>query len=178
MCISCLSKRTLAVDTPAPYITSIYSFRDPEIKKIVHAIKYFHRKDLIPPLTQKLSEKINESALKNHILVPVPMPLLRKYMRGYNHSEAIAREIAATTNLAMRTDILMRTNTNKRQVVTRSRSERLKNQHGAFTIHSPVVGMDIVLVDDVTTTGATLNEARANLIAHGARSVRAVTIAH
>ena len=178
ICSSCLKKRTLAIETPSPVITSIYSFKDPSIKKIIHAIKYFHRKDLVAPLVAALADEILQKNTTGYVLVPIPMPLLRKYIRGHNHAETIAYEISHYTGIPLRKDLLSRAVTKKRQVTTTSRYERLKNQHGSFSVNKDVLGMSIFLIDDVTTTGATLLEARRLLLKKGASHVEAFTVAH
>ncbi len=177
-CDTCLKQQSYAVDSPAPCITSIYSFKNPAIKKAIHAIKYFHRKDLILPLTEEISHTILEKGDFSSVIVPIPMPLLRKYIRGYNQAEAIAKIISKQTKLPIRTDIVKRASLEKRQVMTTSRRERLKNQRNAFTVVGNVTGMSIILIDDVTTTGATLLEARRILLQRGAVHVEAFTIAH
>ena len=165
---------------------SIYSFSDPLIKKVIHAIKYFHRKDLIEPLTEELAKelsKIISSGSYNlvpntYLLVPIPMPLLRKYMRGYNQAEIIAIELSKKCSLPLNTKILVRKKSPKRQVTTKTKGERLRNQHNTFEVIGNTQGKHIILVDDVTTTGATLFEARNVLLKAGANTVRAVTLAH
>jgi competence protein ComFC len=179
LCEVCLLKRTQALNTPAPWILSIYSFKDPVIKKAIHGIKYFHRKDLITPLTGVITKEILENPLQTErVLIPIPMPKIRTYIRGYNHAEAIAKKIGEQTGLAVRNDILVRHFSKKRQVTTRSRRERIQNQRNAFMVIQDVAGMNIILIDDVTTTGATLLEARKLLLKHGAAHVEAFTIAH
>ena len=148
---------------------------------VPHAIKYFHRKDLIAPLALKIAHKIaKKENMATYTLVPIPMPKFRSYLRGYNHDEALVFAIAHYTKLSARTDILIRNplKNKKRQVLTKSRSERLNNQHDMFIVHSDLAGMSIILIDDVATTGATLSEARRVLLQHGAGSVEAFTIAH
>ncbi len=167
-----------ALDPPYPYIISIYSFKNPHLKKIIHAIKYFHRKDLIPPLASVLAHALLQEEISSFIVVPIPMSRLRKYARGYNHAEALADEIAERLHLTVQNDLLLRATSKKRQVLTRSRGERLKNQRNAFKVETDLHGKKILLVDDVTTTGATLSEARKALLKNGAACVRAVTIAH
>ena len=181
LCATCLRQFPRTTDTPAPYITSMYSFKNKDLKKIIHAIKYFHRKDLLTPLAVVVSEEIKRSNLVGaYTLVPIPMPRLRRYIRGYNHTEELARKISAHTSIPLNNTILTRNSTEKtkRQVVTRSRFERLHNQHNTFAIQESPLGENIILLDDVTTTGATLHEARRVLLAHGAQSVIAFTIAH
>jgi ComF family protein len=201
LCPLCLKSCKKSIDTPTLYITSIYSFRDPLIKKAIHSIKYFHRRDLIEPLTKELvevlkvglmdqeinlkgslREPLNTTSYKlmatNWTLVPIPMPTLRKYVRGYNQAELIARELSQQCSLPIATKILTRIHSPKRQVTTRTRGERLQNQHNSFKVINSVKNMHIILVDDVITTGATLFEARKVLLHAGATSVRAVTLAH
>jgi competence protein ComFC len=181
LCDHCLQHFTRAIDTPSPCITSIYSFKDPHIKKIIHAIKYFHRKDLIVPFAKIISSKIQkEKDYTSYTLIPIPMPVFRKYVRGYNHTEALAQHISKEISLTLHTKILRRSHlvSKKRQVLAKSRKERLRNQHNAFTVTSSVQGMNIILLDDVSTTGATLLEARKILLEKGASRVIAYTIAH
>lgn len=183
LCTDCLQKCRKSFDTPSPFIKSVYSFRDPVIKKIIHAIKYYHRRDLIEPLTDALVLEIQKAngyklITNGWTLVPIPMPIMRKYIRGYNHAECIATILGKKCNMRMENTILTRILSPKRQVITRSRNERLKNQHNSFKVVKNVSGANIILVDDVTTTGSTLIEARRVLLQAGARSVVALTIAH
>lgn len=178
-CRACIKKLQRTVDTPSPSITSIYSSKDPTVKRAIHAIKYFHRKDLIEPFTRLIVKELQEKHLeKMWILVPIPMPKLRYYIRGYNHAEAIAHEISKKTGIATNSKILIRAIGRKRQVMTLSRNERIKNQKNVFKMQQEVQGMNIILIDDVTTTGATLLEAKKVLLEKGARTVQAYTIAH
>lgn len=177
LCTVCLRSFTRPIDTPFLFIKSFYCFKDSRIKKIIHAIKYFHRKDLIIPLTENIiQEIINENY--NGILVPIPMPTIRKYVRGYNQAEVLAHYVSLRCHVPIDTKILTRSHSPKRQVKTKTRSERLNNQHDTFRIIKSVKNLNIILIDDVTTTGATLHEARKILLAHGASSVSAVTLAH
>ncbi|MFA5132458.1 MAG: phosphoribosyltransferase family protein [Candidatus Paceibacterota bacterium] len=196
LCGTCLSSCRRVLDTPALYIHSVFSFKDPLIKKIIHAIKYYHRKDLITPLTRAAALELKSSSFpllassfqsstssfklsaSSWTLVPIPMPRLRKYLRGYNQAELIAKALSQELSIPVRTDILTRSRTPKRQVQTHTRGERLYNQHNSFATATPPLGMNIILVDDVTTTGATLTEARNTLLKQGAKKVIALTLAH
>ncbi len=181
LCVLCLQQRVKSIDTPAPYITSFYSYKDPQIKKIIHAIKYFHRRDLLAPFAKIIASEIKKNRnYTSYMLIPIPMPKLRKLVRGHNHSETLANMIGEEVLLPVRSDLLLRntSTSKKRQVTKNSRAERLKNQHDAFITNSKVKNLNIILIDDVTTTGATLYEARKILLVHGATSVMAITIAH
>lgn len=125
-------------------------------------------------------EKTNGSRLQtdNWVLVPIPMPTLRKLFRGYNQAELIAIALGRELSLPVRLDILKRKRSPLRQVRTATRSERIHNQRGSFRAQENLTGLRIILVDDVTTTGATLDEARRTLLAKRAANVLAVTLAH
>lgn len=183
ICDTCLNKFKQSIDSPLIYAKSIYSFKDNNVRKIIHAIKYYHRHDLIEPLSQKLAEEvkniiINNPLNTNWILVPIPMSKIRKYMRGYNQAELIAKEISKKTSIIIRNDILIRIRNTKRQVKSNNRSERLRNQHNSFKVVNNVTDLNIILVDDVVTTGATINEARNALKKSLANKVIAVSIVH
>lgn len=196
ICDNCINKFPKNIDTVDSYITSIFSFKYKEIKNIIHAIKYYHRKDLIKPLAVELAKTIkNEGYTEQElnvfdsattynlqangwVLIPIPMPKIRKYMRGYNQAELIAKEISKILLIPTKTNLITRTRITKRQVKSINKSDRLKNQHNSFKVIGDVSNLDIILVDDVVTTGATINEARNVLIKSGARNVKAVTITH
>lgn len=176
LCETCLQTFPQAFDEPFPYITSIYSFKYPPLKKIIHAIKYFHRKDLLTPFANVLAKKLEDK--ESYLLVPIPMPHTRKHLRGYNHAEELAKLIAERSCLQLDRTLLLRKNNAKRQVATISRRDRINNQHGTFFVTKPLPSTKIILIDDVTTTGATISSARQELLRHGATCVEALTIAH
>ncbi len=118
----------------------------------------------LPPLTGGAS------------LVPIPLGARRRRRRGYNQSERLAAALAARTGGRVRQDLLRR----RRETPTQTRltpEERVANMAGAFAAPATVRGCRVVLVDDVFTTGATLAQAAAALLAAGASEVQAVTFA-
>lgn len=181
LCAACLTHMKKTIDTSGPFIKSIYSFKDPNVKKCIHAIKYFHRKDLVIPFAKILAEEIKlMTNYRDFILIPIPMPRYRKYLRGYNHTEILAKLLSLETAIPYKNNILIHNAkaNKKRQVMTLSRKERLKNQKNSFLVSHNIKNMNIILIDDVTTTGATLHEARRVLDKAGAASIVAFTIAH
>lgn len=109
------------------------------------------------------------------MVIPVPLHANRQRERGYNQAELLARAFAQNQGLRVRTDILWRTRPTEAQTRL-SRVERRRNVAGAFALTAPaaasaVKGKRIVLVDDVTTTGSTIDAAAEPLRAAGATSV-------
>ncbi len=107
-------------------------------------------------------------------LVPIPLGAARHRVRGYNQAERLARDLGSLKGLPVRTVLRRRRETPSQTSLTPE--ERAANVAGAFVAPEPLSGT-FVLVDDVCTTGATLAEAAAALLAAGAGRVDAVTFA-
>ncbi len=177
LCDQCLDSLSLPLSTPYFWTDSCYSFKDNRVKKIIHAIKFFHRKDLVLPISKRLVDLLPPEA-SSWVLVPVPAHFLRTMGRGYNQAELLAKCLHKLSGLPIDTQILKKTKYTNRQAVAQSKKERLKQQSNTFAVISNVDHKNIILVDDVLTTGATLSEARKVLLQAGAQEVRAVTVAH
>jgi ComF family protein len=108
-------------------------------------------------------------------LIPVPLAQGRRRQRGYNQSERIAVALGAMLNIPVRDDLLWRVRETRTQTALTPEA-RHANVAGAFQARA-VKGMELVLVDDVFTTGATLAAAGAALVSGGAARVEAVTFA-
>lgn len=189
LCDRCLKDFSRAVDTPFTWIYTNYSFRDMRMKKIIHAIKYYHRKDLITPIvsglaTRKLKEHVAQ--FNNPIIIPIPMSTLRKYLRGYNHAELIALEFSKQLNIPMSTNVLAKSKNVKQQSKLKNRKDRFINMKNTFEIinlpaqagKENILDRHIILVDDVTTTGATFLSAYETLQKAGFKNISAICIAH
>ena len=111
------------------------------------------------------------------VLVPIPLHPAKFKKRGYNQSELLANELSKRLSIPVETHLLERTKKTKDQKKL-SGNQRLKNTVGAF--HMPQNGVKykkIILVDDVYTTGATLDEASRTLISGGLKNIYFVTVA-
>ncbi len=110
-------------------------------------------------------------------VAPVPMHWRRRMLRGYDHARTLGREVARGLGLPLE-DVLARARHTAPQVRL-SRTQRLANVRGAFKPRrgADVAGLRIVLVDDVTTTGATASEAARTLLRAGASSVTLAVVA-
>jgi ComF family protein len=112
------------------------------------------------------------------VLVPVPLHELRIRERGYNQSGLLAGEISRNVGIPVNERLLKRTRNCKPQARTGSVEERRRNMENAFgCTGNGVKGLDIVVIDDVCTTGATLEACAAVLKAAGAKRVMGFTLA-
>jgi predicted amidophosphoribosyltransferase len=102
--------------------------------------------------------------------------------RGSNHTEHIARAFSTQLTIPMETKLLIRKKDTVQQVQTHSKKERIRNIRKAFTVDKKhldtLKDKRIILVDDVTTTGSTINEAVKVLEKAGFRDIKAITLAH
>jgi ComF family protein len=110
-------------------------------------------------------------------VVPVPLGWLRKRTRGYNQSELLAKEIARTTGIPLETKAIRRARTTAPQARQPDAASRRANVAGAFEPGSRPVSGNVLLIDDVSTTGATLDACARALLAGGATTVYALTFA-
>jgi ComF family protein len=122
------------------------------------------------------SLKTSSQTSSETLVVPIPIHSARRRERGYNQAELIARGVADALGLPM-VDVLRRTRYTGTQTAL-SEQQRLVNLTNAFVVHRPAMirNTRILLVDDVLTTGATLNTAAEALLMAGARRVDALTI--
>jgi ComF family protein len=111
-------------------------------------------------------------------VVPVPLSGRRQRERGYNQSRLLAKHVAAGLDVPL-VDALRHTRFSPPQAGGLTREQRFANVANAFAVSAPgmVRGRSLLLVDDVATTGATLDACATTLVAAGARVVTAVTFA-
>ena len=143
------------------------------VQRILHSIKYKDNKELGVYMGRQLGTALAESHRFDDVdyLVPVPLHPKKLKKRGYNQSEEIAKGIAQKFDRPVVTDILIRTEFTQTQT-KKSRFSRWENVSDKFTLSQTdtFAGKHILLVDDVITTGATLEScARAILQAHDAK---------
>lgn len=144
------------------------------VQRLQHALKYGGRERMGVHLGRILGRAFVHAhpTCRIDAVVPVPLSRTRRLERGYNQSEALALGVAAASPgpAALRPDLLRRSRTTRTQTRL-SHTKRWANVHGAFeTTLTPLsaVGLSLLLVDDVVTTGATLMAAALPLIRAGA----------
>lgn len=194
LCFECLSDSKNAVRECARWIFPIFDYRHPPVKKAMWMLKYKHKKRLAEvfaiALYEKMLEELPELAqfenFDKPIIIPIPLSKKRLKERGFNQTALIVKEIERINKIRnslefeINLDILQKTKETEHQARIKDRNERLKNLKGTFVLNPKlsIKGKNIVLVDDVITTGATLSEAKKVLIKAGARKIYAFTIAH
>lgn len=148
---------------------------DGKVLDAIHKLKYGGDTSVAAPLANLVSGSIGGHC--PCAVVPVPLHAGRLRERGFNQSLLIARELSRLTSLPLIYDRLKRTRDTGQQVGLKA-LERKKNVTGAFTLVEPGLfkGKKVLLVDDVITTGATLNECAKVLKRSGAEVV-ALTVA-
>jgi ComF family protein len=153
---------------------------DEHSKKLIHDLKYHDKPLLLDLFGEWLMRAGNEFWDDNVILMPIPLHFLRLWQRRYNQAALLAKALAKRSGHALMLDGLKRVKRRPPQAGL-SREQRLKNMRGVFATplkcKAAINGKTIVLVDDVMTTGATLNACARTLKRAGASRVYAVTLA-
>jgi ComF family protein len=142
------------------------------LRDILHALKYDHRRSVARPLGARMARAGAEVVQGADVAVPVPLHFTRQYARGFNQAAELAAQVGLPVVNALRRTRATTTQTDLPEGL------RHQNVKGAFALRRPVqAGSIVVLVDDVSTTGATVDACARVLLAAGAREVRALTAA-
>ena len=123
-------------------------------------------------------EKLKDEELPVDLVIPVPLHPDRLKERGFNQAELLVEEFE-TLNIPILKDNLIRVKYNSQQSIL-SKAERIINLSGSFVIQDkkPIKNKNILVVDDIFTTGSTLNEVAKTLIEAGASKVFCLTLCH
>ena len=146
------------------------------LRGAIHALKYERRTALAAPLAALLGERWQTAGIPVAGILPIPLHPNRLRERGFNQSELLATHAAARLRLPVRADLLQRERDTPHQVGL-GRADRLVNVEGAFSAAPEVAGQAWLLLDDVCTSGATLEASAQALLDAGAGAVYALTLA-
>ncbi len=202
-CVSCNTKDTLLCkkciqnispsqqNTNDTEIISVFSYKNNIARNAIQFLKYKNGKDIgkifAHSLYDIILEELNEqnifSNFNNPILIPIPLSKNKMKERSFNQSEIIAKEMSFIdkgSSFTIKTNVLYKIKDTTSQASIKNKQQRLQNLRGCFNVKDPnkIRNKNIILIDDVTTTGATIKEARKTLLASGAKKVIAFTIAH
>jgi competence protein ComFC len=153
------------------------------IRELIHKFKYQSKDYLSSLLTRLLIEFICQYQINLELfdlIIPIPLHKIRLREREFNQAELIARKVTEEFPLPLSASNLWRKHHRQAQMELEEMSERWKNIKGCFALRNPaeVKGKNIILIDDVLTTGATCSEAASVLKAAGAGSIWVLTLAN
>lgn len=168
LCGACIAEEPIFDSARAPLIYDEYS------KPLILALKHAGRKDGV----KLMANFMKEAALDYHaadLIIPVPLHWTRTFTRGFNQSAWLAQEIARLTAKKWCPETLIR----KRKTQSQNGKSfigRRRNMEGAFQVKKPISGLNIILIDDVFTTGATVRACSRALKRAGAKRVDILTL--
>ena len=149
-----------------------FPYRGPA-RRLVQALKYKRLRAVARIMAGLLIGELHEMGIEfgpQARVVPIPLSFWRKSSRGFNQAELLARALGESLGLDFRAELLRRVKDTSSQV-SLTRPERQANVRGVFAVAEELHGEDVLLVDDVVTTGATVREATRVLKKAGAGQV-------
>ncbi len=173
-------KRAAGADVYFSGYHSCFLFND-SVQKIIHSLKYEKIKNIVGEIAKKAVPPMleNSEITSSDYIIPVPLHKKKLKERGFNQSAVFTREVSKYLHIPCKENCLLR----KRYTQTQTKldaEERRINVSNAFDVKNgeEISNCKILLVDDLITTGSTINECAKVLLAAGARSVFALSIAH
>ncbi|OGG43385.1 hypothetical protein A3G50_02435 [Candidatus Jorgensenbacteria bacterium RIFCSPLOWO2_12_FULL_42_11] len=161
----------------SPFILAAAGFYgDKTLDPLITLLKYQKIKTAAIPLGEILTEYLIQNLkleIKNFILVPVPLYWGKEKQRGFNQANLIADQLAKNTGLAVVKNILKRIKNTASQVGLKDKEKREINVRGCFAVEKPelLFQKNVIILDDVFTTGATMKEAASVIKKAGAKKI-------
>ena len=171
-----------AVADPPVYTRAraVAHFDDGPVRQLIHRLKYSDRLELAGPLGAWMARAGAELLVEADLLVPVPLHRRRLIVRRFNQANALAQAVSAASGVPVNPFVLARVKSTPSQVGL-SRTQRAINLQGAFRapedLAAQIEGRAIVLIDDVLTSGATVNAASRALLRAKAKRVDVLVFA-
>jgi len=157
-----------------------YYTRDSRIRRLIHQLKYKGIREIGPVLGRIYGNSLRDSSFLEgiDIIIPVPLHRSKQRQRGFNQSDLIAEGLSQATGIPVDTGILGRSTGTKTQT-RKSRYDRWTNVSDIFRVmdHSQLEGKHVLLVDDVITTGSTIEACASELLRTENVRVSAVALA-
>lgn len=187
-----LLKTTYLKQDPPHDIKSLFNYRDPLVQYALWQLKYKGNRIiaclfgtlLYEAILEEISEKILFCNFINPLLIPLPLSREKRKKRGWNQSEMLVKEIIShdTHHIFSYSFSAFIKHKSTLSQTHLSKYERMKNLKDCFKVPEKEIrkikGRNIILIDDVTTTGSTMKEAMDTLRRAGARKVIGFTVAH
>ena len=174
-------------------LIAFFDYRDPLVRTAIWELKFRGNRAVASLLAEclfdELSAELSELEIFENftqpLIIPVPLSSKRRRERGFNQCEILLDGLAKldTGNIfEINKNLLIKIKDTSSQTKTDSRASRLKNLRGAFAVGedsgADAAGRNIIVIDDVTTTGTTLSEAMKTLRRAGAKKVLGIALAH
>lgn len=160
-------------------LTAPFAYKG-NIRSAIHRFKFRDERELAQYFGEEIVKTVKRdfSQVDFDLVTCVPQTKKRRRERGYNQSALLAKSIAASLNLKLEENLLIKTRETANQHELKGKS-RLTNLKGAFSVSetAEIKGKIILLCDDIKTTGATLNECRKTLLKSGVKDVYCAAIA-
>ena len=167
-CTDCQQHRFYFANTHAPFLMQA------GIRDLIHLWKFQHQPQLSPLLASLFIRAMSPTPPSPSplLLVPIPTQWRRQLQRGFDHTRVLAQAIAATYPHSLTVKPWLRHTRSGATQHRLNRSARWHNQHERFAVNARIQGCQVVLLDDVMTTGATVNAAAAACLKAGAKQVK------
>lgn len=189
LCQECLEDIPHEIGEIYPSVYALFPYRHTIIRKSLRLLKYSGAKEIAEVYGRIIFETLFEwhvsdapFTAKQISVMPIPLSKKRRASRGFNQSERIAEALCLqkeNTLFVLEKRALIKIKETKSQVAIKNRSKRLGNLHSAFIADEKYVrGKYVLVIDDITTTGATFTEAKRVLKKAGAKKVICFAIAH
>jgi ComF family protein len=191
LCLKCILSSPEAGRESALWIFPLFDYRHPPIKKAIWLLKYQGKKRLADVFAEamygRMLEELADLAqfenFREPILIPIPLAPKRQRERGFNQATFLCEKLVkldTDINFKLEKNVLWKPKDTEHQARIEDRGKRLENIIGSFRVmnEEKIKGRNIILIDDVTTTGATLSEAKKILKNAGAKKIIAFTVAH
>ena len=191
VCAACMAKFPSASVPEASFITSVFAYSHPPVRALIRTLKYKNGRTIAgffaPYVLDSITEFLGEEKLFHGdvavVFVPIPLSKKRMKKRGYNQSELLIKEMlkhSQIDRMVMDASLVKKIKETTPQAEIKKRAVRLSSQHDCFLVskNKYLKNEIIILIDDVTTTGATLSAVRNILHKDGFRKVFAFTVAH
>ncbi len=176
--LSLLRLRTVEYTTPET--VALLSFGDPVVRSAIHEAKYHGSAHAFTLLSSALVEYLRDAddGFRKPLILPIPLGKARNKERGYNQTEETALRASKELGIPIDPTLLIRTRETVSQV-SLPREARVENMRGAFRATIPLSpSRTYIVIDDVITTGATLQSAIDALRETGAEHIVAIALAH
>ncbi len=191
-----LHKVERCIGTDSPVVDAIFQYRTPLMREAIWQLKYHGNKKIARLLAEHLYEEmitlagddfenVSSESSAQIFFLPIPLSAKRKKERGFNQGELLCKEIVKIDTAKVFTYLPQCVEKIKdipSQTSISDRRKRIKNVRGCFQVpenmKSAVRGKTFILIDDVTTTGSTLEEGRRALLSAGAKKVICLAVAH